>query len=570
MADVLIVCVREDEPQAKSLADMFERAGFSVGGAPSNDGALRGSGAAVVVWSQASIRSRPFLDAAQRAVNAKKAIIASMIDPPPPASVNEAPAYDLRGWAGDPDDPVLDPLYFAVDRQVNAQRAAVGAPAAQPAPAPFEPPPSLRPPPSTPPYARSARTAPPQTRQPPQAPLPPGFQMRGAAQPAPQPTPAPHPMRAPAFEQNDPLGSEAEHWRAIRHSNDPTEFLDYLAKYGPDGAFSELADIRLRQLEGENPPPQQQARSAPEPQRYAPPQPPPTPQRRPEPRRREPAFEAVPETPRYYDNTARPERAPKSGGGLLRAFILLLLLGGAALGAGYYFGRPTESQPAAAARSDEATTTPSSDASEAQPAGTQTAESTADTSSSSSAQADTPQRYAAVTTPQRPTTPQRGTPASTSSEDTTTPPPQTSWSTSSGYAGGPVSLVPAEQQPETGNVVIPQTTTVSTTTTAPAAAALPHGTVAWAQRPNGRRVGAVYPQRAAREGVGGRVDLDCTVGSDLGVSCSIASETPVGRGFGAAALQLAPSFRAEHFLSNGQPAEGAHVRIPMVFQPPQN
>ena len=36
MADVLIVCVREDEPQAKALADMFEAAGFSIGGAPIN------------------------------------------------------------------------------------------------------------------------------------------------------------------------------------------------------------------------------------------------------------------------------------------------------------------------------------------------------------------------------------------------------------------------------------------------------------------------------------------------------------------------------------------------------
>ena len=81
MANVIIVCVREDEPQAKALADMFEAAGFSIGGAPSSDGALRSSGAGVVVWSQASIRSRPFLDAAQRVINANKAVVASLIDP---------------------------------------------------------------------------------------------------------------------------------------------------------------------------------------------------------------------------------------------------------------------------------------------------------------------------------------------------------------------------------------------------------------------------------------------------------------------------------------------------------
>ena len=73
MADVLIVCVREDELQAKALADMFERAGFSVGGAPASDSVLRSTGAGVIVWSQASIRSRPFLDAAQRVIDAAEA-----------------------------------------------------------------------------------------------------------------------------------------------------------------------------------------------------------------------------------------------------------------------------------------------------------------------------------------------------------------------------------------------------------------------------------------------------------------------------------------------------------------
>src|SRR5262250_1745104 len=95
MADVLIVCVREDEPQAKALAEMFEAAGFSIGGAPAGDASLRSSGAGVVVWSQASIRSRPFLDAAQRVINASKAVVASLIEPPPPSSIGDAPAFDL-------------------------------------------------------------------------------------------------------------------------------------------------------------------------------------------------------------------------------------------------------------------------------------------------------------------------------------------------------------------------------------------------------------------------------------------------------------------------------------------
>src|SRR5690606_13284470 len=102
------------------------------------------------------------------------------------------------------------------DRMVNAARAGVGA--AQPRAEPdYEPPPPVR-------------AAP--TRAP--APMPP-------PQPAYRPPPPP-----PA----DPLGSEAEHWRAIRDSRDPADFMDYLARYGPDGAFSEVAELRLKQLTG--------------------------------------------------------------------------------------------------------------------------------------------------------------------------------------------------------------------------------------------------------------------------------------------------------------------------------
>src|SRR5690606_39207365 len=184
MADVLIVCVREDEPQAKALADMFEAAGFSIGGAPSSDGALRSSGAGVIVWSQASIRSRPFLDAAQRVINADKAIVASLIEPPPPSSIGSSPAFDLSRWNGDPNDPSLDPLFFAVDRMVNPARASGGAGAPAPQSPAFEEPPRL----------------------------------------APAPRPAPQPARpaAPA----DPLDSETEHWRSIRDSRDPSVFMD--------------------------------------------------------------------------------------------------------------------------------------------------------------------------------------------------------------------------------------------------------------------------------------------------------------------------------------------------------
>src|SRR5690349_10874916 len=303
MADVLIVCVREDEPQAKTLAEMFEAAGITIGGAPSSDGALRSSGAGVVVWSHAPIRSRTFLDAAQRVINADKAVVASLIEPPPPSSVGNSPTFDLADWNGDPNDPSLDPLFFAVDRMVNSQRAAAGAVTEDEAPPAYEPPA-------------------------PRAPAPP----RPAAPSPRQPSPA---------ARGDVLQSESEHWRAIRDSRNPADFMDYLARYGPDGSFSEVAELRLKQLTGapergqprprldapqtrREPPPRREPSvrpPPPPPRRVMETQPPPSAARRFEPPRLQPTFDKAPPRGTYHE---RPElrEPPKGEGGPLRAFIL--------------------------------------------------------------------------------------------------------------------------------------------------------------------------------------------------------------------------------------------------------
>jgi len=533
MADVLIVCVREDEPQAKALADMFEAAGFSIGGAPGSDAALRSSGAGVVVWSQASIRSRPFLDAAQRVINANKAVVASLIEPPPPASIGEALAFDLSRWAGDPDDPSLDPLFFAVDRMVNAARAAVGAPAAEPAPPAFEPPPSLRPP------------------------------------PRPAPRPAPPPPAAPAHDQ---LGSEAEHWRAIRNSRDPSVFLDYLTRYGADGAFADVAELRLKQLTESSAAPAPRLDPAP-PRRPEPPprRPEPSPRRieaapPPPPRRRDPPPPIV--EPRYERLEAR--EPPKAEGGALRAFILIALLGGAALAGGLYFGGnmggapktdtaeliapppPIGGDTESGAVTDN---TPFSEAARAGP--TQTA-ARRDPLPAADRPRPEPPRPA-------PAQEQSPPPAPTTTMAASTVPP----------SGGPVSLSPGAS-PNDGasgpGVSIPvsppapaaaETIPAATVTRPP-----PQGTVSWAQRPSARRISDVYPQRALRDGVGGRVALDCTVLASLALTCSVASETPAGLGFGRAAMDASGSYRAQATLSDGASAIGARTRIVVQFQAP--
>ncbi len=543
MADVLIVCVREDEPQAKALAEMFEAAGFSIGGAPSSDGALRSSGAGLVVWSQASIRSRPFLDAAQRVINANKAVVASLIDPPPPSSIGDALAFDLSRWDGDPNDPALDPLFFAVDRMVNAARAGVGANTAPEAPA-YDPPPQPR------------RAAPP---PPPPAPQPPTFTRPGA----------------------DPLSTDAEHWRAIRDSRNPSDFMDYLARFGPEGAFAEVAELRLKQLTNAQadvrapaprptPPPAPPPRAPITPRVAMPPtreprrlDPPPAAVRRPEPQRRPP-----PPPERSYDRADLRE-PPRREGGALRAFILVALLGGAALAGGLYFGGGMQDVGGAQEEQIAAPSDPNADAPmSAEPDGAP------DPLSLDEAIDPTPRRPEVATrepaarepTPREQPRPER-------EVEAPPPAPTTSWAGGSPpNSGGPVSLSPGSSAPSTVPSVSPVPLNPAPTTTAPVSTRPPTparaATVSWAQRPSARRISDLYPDRALRDGLGGRVELSCSVLANLSVNCSVASESPAGLGFGRAALAASSSYRANPTRSDGSSAVGSPARLVVQFQAP--
>lgn len=547
MADVLIVCVREDEPQAKALAEMFEAAGFSIGGAPTNDSALRSSGAGVVVWSQASIRSRPFLDAAQRVINAEKAVVASLIEPPPPDSIGNSLAFDLSEWDGDPNDPALDPLFFAVDRLVNTARASVGA-AAGPRPSAYDdPPPRPAPPPRSPP--------------PPRAPIV-----------SPRPAPAPP-------QSNSDLNSEAEHWRAIRDSQDPSAFMDYLARYGQRGTFSEVAELKLRQLtaSGATARPPSPLRNSgrgdtgmpqsrrPETPRRAespiapPPMAAPINARRSEPQRRARTTEPV------FDRADL--REPPAEGGALRTFIIIALLGVLAVAGGLYFGgglglpgnTPTAEAPAVDAAPDADESAP--------PTGSV---SFADANDDGAAPSTT--RTREPPTQPRTREPERATRAPETSNRTTSPPPNPSPSD-----GGPVSLTPGSSSPSPSAgasvegapaPLPPFIAPVGPETVAEPRPAAP-GAVVFTQRPTPRRIAELYPQSALRRGVGGRVQLDCRVQFDLSLSCTIAAESPADAGFGRAALAASTSYRARATLSDGASSVGAQTRIAVNFQAPQ-
>ncbi|MBL8544905.1 MAG: hypothetical protein JNL81_00485 [Hyphomonadaceae bacterium] len=566
MADVLIVCVREDEPQAKALADMFEAAGFSIGGAPSSDGALRSSGAGVVVWSQASIRSRPFLDAAQRVINANKAVVASLIDPPPPSSIGESPAFDLSHWDGDPNDPSLDPLFFAVDRMVNAARAGVGA--AQRESRDYDPPPPQR--------SAPIRAEPPPRRQEP-------------VYRAPPPEPQQQSYRVPP--QSDPLGSEAEHWRAIRDSRNPSDFMDYLARYGPDGAFSEVAELRLKQLTGPG-----DARSAP-PMRppVRTPTPPPRAEAPPPMRRAEPPPqrrpEALPPTQRRMDPPPQQQRRappidrdytrdlrdpPRGQGGPVRAIVLIAILAAALAGGIYFGGGGLGNSPPA---TEQAAETQPAASTEAQASGDEFgALDEAPSVPLSEAVTTRADRQAAARTQERepaPRTQTRADPPRTVEREQPRRDPPSSTNAASN-SGGPVTLAPTTTQAPAPlspsfNAPPQQVASVEPTITGSATPqrAAPAGTVVWAQRPTARRISELYPRGAANAGVGGRVVMDCRVQGDLSVACSVASETPSGNGFGRAALSASNSYRASPTLSDGSSAVGSTTRIAVNFQAPQ-
>ncbi len=557
MADVLIVCVREDELQAKALADMFERAGFSVGGAPATDAALRSTGAGVIVWSQASIRSRPFLDAAQRVIDAEKAVIASLIDPPPPHTVRDAPAFALNGWTGDPEDSALDPLFFAVDRMVTSQRAAIGASPARPAPEAFQEPPSLRPPPS---YARHR-----------------------SDEPHPPPRSAPRPPERPT----DRLGAESEHWRAIRDSRDPADYMDYLARYGPDGAFSEVAELKLKQLTAPSAPASlrdaaRSSASAPVRQRRPDPSPTLAPRAEPQPRRPEPRLDAslrLPDAgppprrsepppprrePAYARTLDRPPPEPRDSarmGGLLRVAVLVALLGGGGYAAfNYYAG---QAPPELTAAQDAATEAPFDQASALGVGGSDIAEEPLELSSAAPPVRREPPRRQPVRAAAIVQTPDQPTPA-----------PQTSWNTTETNVatGGPASLIAGAPAPISPTILAANLPApaplLAAATNAPARPPHAAASVLWAQRPSARRIADLYPARAQRDGTGGRAELDCSVRADLGLSCAIVSEAPAGGGFGRAALTASGAYRVRPTLSDGVAAPGARTRIAIVFQPP--
>lgn len=90
----------------------------------------------------------------------------------------------------------------------------------------------------------------------------------------------------------------------------------------------------------------------------------------------------------------------------------------------------------------------------------------------------------------------------------------------------------------------------------------------WRKMPTGAEMEAFYPKEAAREGISGKVVMQCGVAREGTLyDCSIVSETPPDMGFGAAALKLAPFFEMTPKTVDGEAVSGGEVRIPVMFNP---
>ena len=107
----------------------------------------------------------------------------------------------------------------------------------------------------------------------------------------------------------------------------------------------------------------------------------------------------------------------------------------------------------------------------------------------------------------------------------------------------------------------------------PALHALRGDEVSWASKPTGEQIADVFPDKAMRQSVSGRIMLECqTTKTGSLASCVILSETPRDFGFGAAALKL-----SRYFRMNAKTAdvvlEGGVVELPILLvaqgsQPP--
>jgi hypothetical protein len=93
------------------------------------------------------------------------------------------------------------------------------------------------------------------------------------------------------------------------------------------------------------------------------------------------------------------------------------------------------------------------------------------------------------------------------------------------------------------------------------------GHAEWVALPTPAQTDAAFGT-LVRSGAGAmRVALECTVQQGGGLTdCAVASETPPGKGVGAAALALVPQFKVSTWTMEGLPTVGGRIRVPVRLE----
>ena len=195
MADVFISYKREERASAKALAEALEAHGFSVWWdvdlLPGEQyrtvilQILDKCRAAIVLWSPESASSHWVLDEASRAL-ARNKLLPIIITPLPdmPLGFGQLHSHKLIDWSGAPDAPAFEPILAGVERLVGRPRTAI-------------------------------------------------------EKAAPTPPPAPTPARDEG---------EVAIWRGVQDTRSLSDLRAYLARYGENGLFADLARSRIAEL----------------------------------------------------------------------------------------------------------------------------------------------------------------------------------------------------------------------------------------------------------------------------------------------------------------------------------
>jgi TonB family protein len=92
------------------------------------------------------------------------------------------------------------------------------------------------------------------------------------------------------------------------------------------------------------------------------------------------------------------------------------------------------------------------------------------------------------------------------------------------------------------------------------------GDVNWIREPSARDFARYFPDRALDDGQSGNVTLDCTIGGNGRLDCSVVSESPTGYGFGRAAMNISRQVRVDPTLPDGSSAGGRRLSLPLSFR----